>query len=396
MAELDWIDLLLIPAIKVLVLFLSLLLVVPLLVAAERKIIGRIQQRPGPNRVLRPNVWGLRWFGGWLQGLVDGIKLALKEDFVPPGADLIPFVLAPALTVIPAFLAITIVPVAPPITLEIFGKAHTISFVVSDLPVGILLYFAVTSLGVYGIVLAGWASNNKYSLMGGIRSSAQLLSYELALGLSLIGAILIVGTFRMVGEGSFDAAQSGGVWTWLVWRQPLGAMLFLIAGFAETNRLPFDLPEGESELGAGFHTEYSSLKFALFFLAEYVNVFTFSAILTAIFLGGYHGPIAMNLPPALAIVSGVCWFTLKIALLFFFFVWVRGTLPRLRYDQLMDLGWKAMFPLALANVVVTAGVVVLGLPVLLEGLALLAVGIVMILATDRFSIALRKRALENA
>lgn len=330
---------------RVAIVFTVMVISVPVMVLAERKILGRIQVRPGPNRV---GPWGL------LQTIVDGVKLLLKEDLIPPKADKVVFMLAPVLTLVPALMTIAIVPFGPPIEIELGGATRTIPLGVTDLPVGVLFYLAVTSVGVYGIVLAGWASNSKYSLLGGVRSSAQLISYELSLGLSMVGVLMIAGSFEL---RDLVAVQEGGFWRWGLFMQPMGFLLFLVGGFAETNRLPFDLAEGESELGAGFHTEYSSLRFAMFFMAEYMNIFTFAAIISTLFLGGYHGPIAVEgLSPALAALSGIFWMGLKIGGVFFFFVWVRGTLPRLRYDQLMHLGWKAMFPLALLNVVATAAV----------------------------------------
>ena len=390
----NWIDYLLIPGIKAVLTVVMLILSVPVMVLMERKLIGRIQQRPGPNRV---GPWGI------LQTIVDGIKLLLKEDYIPPHADRALFILAPMMTLIPAMLAIAIVPLGPPIEFSFGDWTRTIPLGVTDLPIGILFYLALTSVGVYGIVLAGWSSNNKYSLLGGIRSTAQLISYEITLGLSLVGVILIAGTFNV---RDLVASQTGGPeflgmhWDFLTWhlfRQPLGLMLFLVAGFAEVNRLPFDLPEGESELGAGFHTEYSSLKFAMFMMAEYINILTFSAILATLFLGGFHAPIAVEWLPALpALISGPLWLGLKIFLLFSFFILVRGTLPRLRYDQLMDLGWKVAFPLAVANIVVTAAIIATGIQGAWLGLGLFAAGVTMILVMDLIAISIKRRVLNHA
>ncbi len=384
--QLDWIDLFLIPLIKVVIVAGAMIVSVPFMVLIERKVLGYIQQRPGPNRV---GPWGL------LQTIVDGAKLLLKEDLIPPQAERAAFILAPILALVPAMLTMTIVPFAPPIDIEIAGKVRTIQMGISDLPVGILLYFATASVGVYGVVLAGWSSNSKYSLLGGIRSTAQLLSYELALGLSLVGVLLIVGSFEM---RTILASQTDyGILGWHVWRQPVGFFMFLIAGFAETNRLPFDLPEGETELGAGFHTEYSSLKWATFMMAEYMNILTFSAIMTTLFLGGYHGPIHVEgLPPFLAVLSGFFWFSVKVFAIFFFFIWTRGTLPRLRYDQLMDLGWKFLFPIALVNVVACSAILALDPPSPFKGLLLFAAGAGLIWATDQFAIAARRKALGHA
>jgi len=393
-----------------------MLLAVPVMVLFERKVIGWIQERPGPNRVgfyaLISDIRGKqrgekitkyarRWFrNGELQTIVDGIKLFLKEDLVPAKSDKVIFMLAPMMALLPAVLAVAIVPFGPSFDVTVGGQTHTLSLMVSDLPVGILFYLAVNSLAVYGVVLAGWASNSKYSLLGGLRSTAQLISYEITLGLSLIGVLLIAGSFNM---SEIMASQSGGFWNWNFIRQPLGFLLFLICGFAETNRLPFDLPEGESELGAGFHTEYSSLRFAMFFMAEYMHILTFAAIVSTLFLGGYFCPVPVaamaerfgwEAAPALAALAGLVWMGLKIGFLFFFFIWVRGTLPRLRYDQLMALGWKCMFPLALINLVVTAGILVLGLP--MQGLWLFGVGLGLVLITDRLATARKRRILGHA
>ncbi len=380
----DWIDFILIPLVKVVIIFTVMVLSVPIMVLLERKIIGRIQQRPGPNRVGK---WGI------LQTIVDGIKLLLKEDFIPPKADRITFALAPVLALVPALLTITIVPFGPSFDVEIEGKMRTISLGLTDLPVGILFYLAITSIGVYGIVLAGWSSNSKYSLLGGIRSSAQLISYELTLGMSLVGVLLIAGSFET--RKLVESQTAWGILSWHVFRQPLAFLMFLVAGFAETNRLPFDLPEGETELGAGFHTEYSSLKWAMFMMAEYMNILSFSAIMTTLFLGGFHGPFPLPLGPMATVVSGLFWFSVKVGALFFFYVWVRGTLPRLRYDQLMNVGWKYLFPTAVANMMATAGILALGLPAPIEGIALAVAGAGLIWGLDRISIEQRKRVLSH-
>jgi NADH-quinone oxidoreductase subunit H len=239
-------------------------------------------------------------------------------------------------TFIPAFLVLAVIPFGDTVT--IFG--YQIDMVISDINIGVLFFFAVTSLGVYGIVLAGWSGGSKYSLLGGIRSTAQMISYEIAYGLALVGVLLIAQTFSLKEL----VEQQATFFDWYIFKQPVGFVLFTICGFAETNRLPFDLPEAESELVAGYLTEYSSMRYALFFIAEYAAMITVSAMIVSIFLGGWQGPI---LPP-------VVWFVIKVFLFMSFFVWVRGTLPRFRYDQLMNFGWKVLFPLALANVIVTA------------------------------------------
>jgi NADH-quinone oxidoreductase subunit H len=407
----DAIDTLVIPLVKAALVFVAMIISVPVMVLFERKVIGRIQQRPGPNRVgVKQLINSLRgrenekgkpaygfWFGGELQTIVDGIKLLLKEDLMPAKADRVMFILAPIITLVPAFLTFMIVPFGPIIEVELAGKLRTISMSVTDLPVGILFYLAVSSIGVYGVVLAGWASNSKYALLGGLRSTAQLISYELTLALSILGVLVIAGTFDL---RAMIASQDSGVWSWHVFRQPVGCLFFLVAGFAETNRLPFDLPEGESELGAGFHTEYSSMKWAVFMMAEYLHILTFAAIMTTLFLGGFHGPLAppegVELGALAAALSGLFWFSLKVGAIFFVFVHVRGTLPRLRYDQLMALGWKYMLPLALVNVVITAGIVALGMSVAATGVALFLAGCGLLFLMDRYAVSAKRKAVGYA
>jgi NADH-quinone oxidoreductase subunit H len=308
----------------------------------ERRVCGVIQFRWGPNRV---GPFGL------FQPLADGIKFLTKEDVIPAAAHKAIFVLAPALSLVPALCAFAVVPFGPRVTLPFLGRE--IDLVILDLSSGLLFSLAAASLGVYGIVCAGWASNSKYSLMGGLRSSAQMISYELALVLSIIGVVLVSGTLRPV---AIVEQQAGWFWNWNVFGgwQLLGFLLFVIAGYAETNRLPFDLPEAESELVAGYHTEYSGMRFATFFMAEYINMMTASALAVTLFLGGWQ----LGFPVALE--GWALWslqilaFLAKVSFLMFLFVWVRWTLPRFRYDQLMSLGWKRLFPLALANVMLTA------------------------------------------
>ncbi|MCE5230153.1 NADH-quinone oxidoreductase subunit H [bacterium] len=409
-------------AVKIVVIFGAVLTAVPFMVLLERVLIARIQQRVGPNRVGLDFIPGLGFLkgkfiiGGILQAFIDGAKLFLKEEVRVRAVDPVLWRIAPLITLVPAIMILAIVPFGPPIGLNIFGDWYKIPLAITDLEVGILFYLAVTGVAVYGIVLAGYSSNSKYSLIGGIRSSAQMISYEIALSLSLVGVLLIAGSFslsRLIG------IQSEGVWNWNIWKQPIGAALFLIAGFAESNRLPFDLPEGESELGAGFHTEYSSMKFAMFFMAEYMNMFSYSAILTTLFLGGFYGPIplpasvyAMIDQPIFGIVSGVgsavigvFWFSVKVFLLVCLFVWIRGTLPRFRYDQLMDLGWKVMLPAALVNMVVTAAVIALVAKPISAAptpdgpaltIALLVAGVVQVVAIDRILTARKRRILGHA
>jgi NADH-quinone oxidoreductase subunit H len=294
--------------------------ILPLLIWGERKVAGHIQFRPGPNRV---GPFGL------IQPLADVVKLFFKEDIVPSEAHRVLYLLAPLVSLVPAFVTFAVVPFAPGV-------------VISDLNVGILVFLAMSSMSVYTIVLAGWASNNKYSLMGGLRSSAQMISYELSLGLAVVAVALAAGSLSTV---RIVEAQGG---LWYAVRQPFAFLIFVVAMLAETNRAPFDLPEAEAELVAGYHVEYSSMKFALFFMAEYANMMAISAICATLFLGGWHGPF---LPQPL---GGLVWFTLKVGLLLFFFLWVRWTFPRLRYDQLMGFGWKVLLPAALANVMLTA------------------------------------------
>jgi len=331
-------------AIKVLIVFVFLLLTTLFMIWAERRVIGRMQQRPGPNRAGK---------FGLLQSLMDGIKLALMEDIVPRGVDKVLFVLAPAIAAIPAFISFAIIPVGP--VVSIFG--HRTPLQLANLPVAVLLVLAMSSMGVYGIVLAGWSSTSPYSLLGGLRSSAQVISYEIAMGLSFVPVFLYAGslnTAQIVAAQAHGASFRllGATLHWPSWFAVLllpSFLIYLTTMVGETNRLPFDLPEGEGELVAGFHTEYSSLKFALFYLAEYVNMITVSALATTLFLGGWRAVWPITIWSGAN--SGwwpVLWFLIKISLLLFGFIWLRGTLPRIRYDQLMALGWKVLIPAALA------------------------------------------------
>lgn len=303
---------------KIVVILFGLLGVVSYLTFAERKIAGHMQARTGPNRV---GPFGL------VQPIADVLKLFFKEEFIPAGANKVIFHIAPMLAVIPALVSFSVIPIGP-------------GFTVTDLNVGLLLFLAMSSIGVYSITLAGWSSNNKYALLGGLRSSAQMISYELAMGLSTVGVLLLAGSLSLVDI--VHAQQK----VWFIVLQPLAFVIFMITAFAETNRAPFDLPEAEAELVAGFHTEYSSMKWGLFFLGEYANMITISSIAVTLFLGGWNGPW---LPDSLKFI----WYFAKLGALIFFFMWVRWTFPRLRYDQLMHLGWKVLLPLALLNVVVT-------------------------------------------
>ncbi len=307
-----------------------LLLIIAYLIWVERKVIAHMQVRLGPMRV--------GWHG-LLQPIADGLKLIFKEDIIPARASKVVFVLAPVIATVPALMAIAVIPFGD--TISIFGKS--IDMVITDVNIGILFILAVTSVGVYGVILGGWSSNNKYSLLGALRSSAQMISYELSLGLSLIGVIMISQSLSLV-----DIVDSQAKY-WFVILQPLGFLIYAISAIAETNRCPFDLPEAETELVAGFHTEYSSMKFALFFMAEYANIITVSAVAVTFFFGGWRGPY---LPP-------VVWFLIKMALCIFFFIWLRSTYPRFRYDQLMKFGWKILLPVALLNILITGLVIIL-------------------------------------
>ncbi len=301
----------------------------------ERKALARIQVRVGPNRA-GP--------GGWLQPVADGLKLIFKEELIPAQADKIIFILAPVITVIPAFIILASVPWGEQVSL--FGR--NINLYLTNINVGVLYILSVASISVYGIVLAGWSSNNKYAMLGGLRSSAQMISYELALGLAFIGPIMLASSMSML-----DIAEAQRK-IWFVVYQPLGFLIFLVASLAEVNRAPFDMPEAEQELTAGYHTEYSGMKFALFFMAEYIKMIAVSTIAATLFLGGFQGPMVATLP-----WLGPIYLFAKVFVLLFLMIWVRATLPRFRYDRLMAFGWKLMLPVALFNVFATAVVMVL-------------------------------------
>jgi NADH-quinone oxidoreductase subunit H len=315
---------------KIAAVFSVLLTVAAYLVLAERKLLGWIQDRKGPNRV---GLWGL------LQPLADVIKLLTKEDFRPKGADKWLFYLAPAMAAIPALLMFAVIPFGYQVNL--FGQ--NVSLQVSDLNVGLLLFIGFSSIAVYGVAIGGWASNSKYALLGSIRGLAQLISYELSMSLALVPVVMLAQSFQL---SDIVKAQTGG---WFIVYQPLAFVIFVISIAAECKRIPFDLPEAESELVAGFHTEYSGLRFGLFFMGEYINLIVLGGLAATFFLGGWHGPW---LPP-------VVWFSFKVLAFVFFLIWIRGTLPRLRYDQLMHFGWKVLIPLALVNVLVTGWFLVL-------------------------------------
>src|SRR5687768_4456394 len=328
------------------IVFLTIMLLVAFTVLAERRVLAFIQGRVGPNRV---------GFGGVLQPFADFIKTMMKEDLVPDQSTRFVFLLAPMIAVVTAIMAIIIYPFGPTITLPYLN--WTFPLVIARFDVALLYVLGVTSVGVYGIALAGWSSNNKYSLLGGLRSAAQMISYELALGLSLIGVILLCGTLDLYSIVEQQSGSDGSQWK--IVYQPLGFVLYLIAAIAETNRVPFDLPEAETELLAGFHTEYSSIKCLLFFNAEYINMISVSLLATTLFLGGWNVPFAAYLfgPGTIlfALVSVIGFFA-KILFFLFLYIWLRGTLPRFRFDQLMNIGWKFLLPAAILNIVVTATV----------------------------------------
>ncbi|HZD75502.1 MAG TPA: NADH-quinone oxidoreductase subunit NuoH [Acidobacteriaceae bacterium] len=329
---------------KIIVVVVILLMCVAYTVLLERKVVGRIQNRFGPSRV---GPFGL------LQPLADGLKLFLKEDIMPANVYRPLYILAPIIALACALLSIAVVPFGANI------QYHGVDmFQISDLNIGLLVILGVTSIGVYGIALSGWASNNKYSLLGSLRSSAQMVSYELALGLSLIGVVLRAGSLRL--RDIVDVQSTHGILSWNVFGgfQIVAFFIYLISAYAETNRAPFDLVEAESELTGGYHTEYSSMKFAMFFMAEYANMITVGCVATLLFFGGWSSPFGNLLPtPHWIVIQAllpVFWFVLKVFFFVFLYIWVRGTTPRFRYDQLMGFGWKFLVPLAIANIIVAA------------------------------------------
>lgn len=332
----DWFQLAAI-GVKTGVLIFTLLTGFAYLTLFERRVLAKIQTRVGPNRV---GPWGL------LQPAADGIKLIFKEELIPDRADKALFVLAPIVTVIPALIIMAVIPFGP--DLQIFGRTVSQS-IAAEINVGVLYLLAVSSIAVYGIALAGWSSGNKYALLGGLRAAAQMVSYELALGLAFVVPILLAGSMNVQ---DIVSAQNGFT-RWFVWKQPLGFLILFIASVAEINRAPFDMPEAEQELIAGFHTEYSGMKFALFFMAEYMKMIAVSAIGATFFLGGYWGPFVEQVP-----LLGPLYLGIKVVGILFVIIWLRATLPRIRYDRLMQLGWKILLPLALLTVVWTAAYVV--------------------------------------
>jgi NADH-quinone oxidoreductase subunit H len=346
----DIVSLLIILIKILLIMFGVLVLGAAIAVYAERRVSAFIQERVGPNRV-GP--------AGLIQPFADVVKLIMKEDIVPKQANRFIHDLAPIISISIALSTFAIIPFGN--TIELFGRQ--IKLMIADVDIGMLYLLALTSIGVYGVSLAGWSSNNKYSLLGGLRSSGQLISYELSMGLSLIGVIMICGTLRL---DQIVLQQTDYWWgilpKWNFFLQPLGCVTFMIASFAETNRLPFDLPEAEPELVGGYHTEYTGMKFGLFFLAEYANVITSSAVTVTLFFGGWQLPFAeqWGLSPVILSLLQMLTFFTKVILLVLFFIIVRWTIPRFRYDQLMRIGWKVMLPIAIANFLVT-GIVILGL-----------------------------------
>jgi NADH-quinone oxidoreductase subunit H len=323
----------------------------------ERKVLGWMQDRMGPMEV---GPYGV------LQPVADGIKLFFKEDIIPTGANKAMFALAPILTVVTALIGFAVIPFGPNMTMDVFGISVK-PFVVTDINIGVLYILAFASLGTYGIILGGWSSNSKYSLLGGLRAAAQVISYELNVGLAIVGVLLLAGTLSLV---EITEAQTGGFWHWFIWgarpdgffpihTQIFAFVVFIISAMAETNRIPFDLPEAESELVAGFMTEYSGMRFAFFVSAEYANMTLVSCVAASLFLGGWNAPYPGTILEyvgleQLAWVEHIAWFAAKVYFFLFVFVWIRATLPRLRYDQLMRFGWKVMLPIALANIVITA------------------------------------------
>ncbi|HSN04781.1 MAG TPA: NADH-quinone oxidoreductase subunit NuoH [Nitrospira sp.] len=326
------------------------MLTVMILTLAERKVLGWMQDRMGPMEV---GPYGI------LQPIADGLKLFFKEDIVPAGANKFMFTLAPILAMVPAMIGFAVIPFGPDQTIDVFGITVK-PFVISDINIGILYILAFASIGAYGIILGGWASNSKYSLLGGLRSAAQVISYELNVGLAIVGVLIMAGSLSLV---KITEAQAGGFWHWYVFAFPapqiFAFVVYVISAVAETNRVPFDLPEAESELVAGFFTEYSGMRFAFFFIAEYANMVLVSCVAAAMFLGGWNAPYPGTILAQLGLggfawIEGVAWFTVKVYFFLFLFFWLRATLPRLRYDQLMKFGWKVMLPIALGNIVVTA------------------------------------------
>jgi len=351
------INYILIPLVKIGILFGILSLVIAYLTLLERKVIAFMQVRLGPMRV---------GYHGLLQPIADGVKLMLKEDIVPARADRLVFMLAPIITLIPAFIVFSVIPFGasstipiPAFTVPGLGWTYSGSMTglfITDLNIGVLYVLSISSIGILGIILGGWASNSKYPLLGALRSAAQMVSYEVALGFSIMGVLMIAGSLSLVEI--VNAQKNAGAW--YVFLQPLGFILFFICGVAETNRAPFDLPEAETELVAGFHTEYSGFRFSLFFLAEYAAMIVVASMAVTLFWGGWLRPFPnVAFLSFLDYVPSPLWFALKVAVFLYFYLWFRASWPRYRYDQLMKVGWQWLMPLAIANVIVTAGVMLL-------------------------------------
>jgi NADH-quinone oxidoreductase subunit H len=345
---------LLLSILKVVVVLVITLTAVAYTVLLERKVLGRIQNRWGPSRV---GPFGL------LQPLADGIKLFLKEDLMPIASERPLFIVAPIIALTCALISIAVVPFGGMQQVTVNGVSVEM-FNVADLNIGLLVILGITSIGVYGIALSGWSSNNKFALLGSLRATSQMISYELALGLSLVGVVLRAQSLSL--RDIVNSQSAHGILSWNIFGglQFVAFFIYLMAAYAETNRAPFDLPEAESELVAGYHTEYSSMKFAMFFMAEYANMITVSCVATLLFLGGASSPLGHLLPddfggPVLAAIFPILWFVVKVLFFLLLYIWVRGTLPRFRYDQLMSFGWKFLLPLAIANIVVTSLVIAL-------------------------------------
>jgi NADH-quinone oxidoreductase subunit H len=325
--------------VKILILVHVALIISAYMSLAERKVSAWMQDRIGPNRV-GP--------GGLLQPIADGVKFLFKEQVIPASVDRTMYLLAPAIALVPAFLILAVIPFGPPMVIA----GRPVSLAIADLDVGILFVFAISSLSVYGITLAGWSSHSKYPLLGGVRSSAQMISYEICLGLSVVGVFMLTSSLRLT---DVITHQADGVWN--VFTQPIGFLVFVVAAFAETNRLPFDLPEAETELVAGYHTEYSGMKFAMFFLGEYTAMFVFSCLVAVLFLGGWDIPFVseatLHSLGNWGSLLGFASLLFKALLFLFFYVWVRWTIPRFRFDQLMQLGWKVLLPLGLVQILLT-------------------------------------------
>jgi len=324
--------------IKCVVVFGGLMMVVAYMTLMERKVLGHIQVRFGPNRC---GPYGL------LQPFSDAVKAFFKEDLVPGRADKAVFVLAPTISMIAAISIFAVIPFGDQFTIP--GTDWVVKLRIADIDVALLYIFGIASLGEFGIILGGWSSGNKYGLMGSLRAAAQMISYETALGIAIVGVLILSQSLRLT---EIVRLQGGGFWNWNIWYQPVAFILYLICGLAEINRTPFDMPEAEAELACGFNIEYSSMKFALFFMAEYAHMVTLGAVAVTLFMGGWQ-PII----PQLGFIPGIFWFCGKLLILLFFFIWERGTMPRLRYDQIMKFGWKVLIPLALINLIITGLVV---------------------------------------